>query len=128
MTSRARYLVAAVGILHLAFMVAEVGFWTTLVPRLKIYDDAQAAATAEVGKNMGTYNGIFGAILLGLAWKTPELGARPARTFATWLLTGIVLAGVVGGVTIVWTIPIFQSVPALIAMAAIWRASESPKP
>ena len=120
-------LVAAVGILHVAFMVAEVGFWTTLVPKLKIYGEAQAAATAEVGKNMGAYNGIFGLLLLWLAWKAPELGARPARAFATSLLAGVVVAGVVGGLTIRWTIPVFQSVPALIALATLWSASESPK-
>jgi uncharacterized membrane protein len=128
MTSKARYLVAAVGVLHLAFMVAEVGFWTTLVPKLKIYEEAQAAATAAVGKNMGAYNGIFGLLLLCVAWNAPELGAGPGKAFATWVLVGVFVAGVVGGLTIKWTIPVFQSVPALIALATLRRASESAKP
>jgi putative membrane protein len=128
MTSKARFLVATVGIFHVAFMVAEVGFWTTLVPKLNIYDEAHAVATADVGKNMGAYNGIFGVLLIWLAWKAPELGARPAKAFATWILVGVVVAGVVGGLTIKWTIPVFQSVPALIALATLWSASESPKP
>jgi len=123
----ARCLVATVGLLHLGFMVAEVFLWTTLVPKLGIYDQTQADATAAVGKNMGAYNGIFGVILLWLAWKAPELGARPSRTFSTWLLAGVVVAGLVGGATIAWTIPLFQSVPAINALAAMWRTPESLK-
>ena len=62
-------------------MVAEAGFWTTLVPTSKIYDEAQAAATAEVGKNMGAYNGIFGLLLLWLALEVPELGGAAGQGF-----------------------------------------------
>lgn len=122
MSEMSRYAVAAVGGLHLLFMIAEIGFWKTLVPRLGIYNRERAVATAPVGANMGIYNGILGTILIWLAWNAPGLGAEPFRAFGTCLLAGVIVAGIFGGATIRWTIPLFQSLPALVALALL-RAS-----
>lgn len=119
MTPLARWLVGAVGALHLLFLAAEVLLWKPLLPFLRIYDKDRAEATAAVGANMGVYNGILGATLIWLAWDAPGLGPRPARAFATCLLVGVIVAGVAGGLTIQWTIPLFQSLPALVALAVV---------
>ena len=108
--------VAAVGGLHLLYMIVEIGFWTPLVPRLGIYDRERAIATAPMGANLGIYNGILGTILIWLAWNAPGLGVEPFRAFGTCLLAGVIVAGVFGGATIKWTIPFFQSLPALVAL------------
>jgi putative membrane protein len=121
MSPLARVAVAVVGGLHLAYMGVELFLWRRLVPVLGIYTQDRADATAAVGANMGAYNGVLGVILLWLAWDAPSLGDRPARAFAAALLLGVVVAGVFGGATIKWTIPLFQSLPALVALGLLWR-------
>jgi len=101
-------------------MAAEIFLWKRLVPALGIYTKDRADATAVVGANMGAYNGVLGAILLWLAWDAPSLGDGPARAYGTALLLGVVVAGAFGGATIKWTIPLFQSLPALVALGLLW--------
>ncbi len=120
MTSLTQYSLGAIGVLHLGFMLAEVFLWKPLVPWLGIYDKERATATAAVGANLGIYNGILGVVLMWLVWKAPELGAGSSRAFGTCLLAGVIVAGIFGGLTIKWTIPLFQSLPALIALAVLW--------
>jgi uncharacterized membrane protein len=121
MSSTVRNWVVAVGALHLVYMVVEIGFWKPLVPRLKIYDEARAEATAAVGANMGAYNGVIGALLIWVARNTSDLGAGPAQAFATWLLVGVIVLGLFGGLTIKWSIPLFQSLPAVVALYLLHR-------
>lgn len=123
MTPLSRYAVGAVGGIHLAFMIAEIFLWKTLVPRLGIYDKERAVVTAPLGANMGIYNGILGTILIWLAWDAPGLGAGPSRAFGTCLLAGVIVAGIFGGATIKPTIPLFQSLPALAALALLWGST-----
>src|SRR5207237_1004678 len=105
--------------LHIVFAVAEIFLWEYLTPRLKIFDVDKAKQTASVGKNMGCYNGILAACLIWLV-VTPGLDLGTARSLATLYLVSIVIAGAFGGLTIKWTIPIFQSVPALYALKTLW--------
>ena len=122
MTSLMRYSVGAIGVLHLGFMLAEIFLWKLLVPWLGIYDKERANATAAIGANMGIYNGILGAFLIWLVWRAPDLGTAATRAFGTCLLAGVIVAGVFGGLTIKWTIPLFQSLPALVVLAVIWSS------
>ena len=109
-----RKLIWVVAGLHLIFMGAEIFFWETLTPLLHVYDETKAGITAAVGRNMGLYNGILAGGLIG-ALLAPGLSESHRKGIAIYLLVGIVLAGIFGGITINWTIPLFQSVPALIA-------------
>jgi putative membrane protein len=120
MTAMTRNAVTAIGVLHLVFMFAEVFLWKPLVPWLHIYDKERTNATAAVGANMGIYNGILGALLIWVAANAPELGAGPSGVFSCCLLAGIIVAGIFGGLTIKWTIPIVQSLPALFVFAMVW--------
>ena len=65
---------------------------------------------------MGLYNAILAACLAWLLLAT-GLDDGHARSLAALLLLSIVIAGAFGGFTIKWTIPIFQSLPALISSA-----------
>ncbi len=120
MDTASRVAIWVVAGLHVGFAVAEVFFWEKLTPPLKIYDAVTAKTTAPVGRNMGLYNAILAACLAWLLLAT-GLDDGHARSLAALLLLSIVIAGAFGGFTIKWTIPIFQSLPALIALGLVLR-------
>jgi putative membrane protein len=70
--------------------------------------------------NMGVYNGVIAACLLWLL-HAYGLSVDQIRSLGTLLLVSIIIAGIFGGFTIKWTIPIFQSLPAAIALGLLWR-------
>jgi putative membrane protein len=107
---------------HIGFSVAEFFLWETLTPRLKVFDATRARETAVVGRNMGVYNGIMAACLIWLLCAS-RLGVGDARSLGTLLLSSIIIAGIFGGLTIKWTIPLFQSLPAMIALGLLWNAN-----
>jgi putative membrane protein len=89
--------VVIVVLLHLGFMVLEATKWSSpLGQRLTNLSENAASETVGVGFNMGLYNGFLG---LGLLWVTFALREREAYS-AQWLfLTFIVVAGVVGAIS-----------------------------
>jgi uncharacterized membrane protein len=111
--------VVIVVLLHLGFMVLEATKWSSpLGQRLTNLSENAASETVGVGFNMGLYNGFLG---LGLLWVTFALREREAYS-AQWLfLTFIVVAGVVGAISMRNKgIFLFQSLPALAALGLIW--------
>lgn len=111
--------VVIVALLHLAFMVLEATQWKTpLGQKLTGLSEQAARETAGIGINMGIYNGFLGA---GLLWVTFAWGVREAYS-AQWLfLTFIVLAGLVGAITMRNRgILVLQSLPALAALVLTW--------
>jgi len=86
--------------------------------RLTHLSESAARETAGVGVNIGLYNGFLG---LALLWATFALGEREAYSFQWLLLTFIVVAGVVGAISIKnRAILVLQSLPALVALGLIW--------
>jgi len=79
-----------------------------------------AGESAGVGFNMGLYNGF---LAFALFWSTFALGQRETYSAQWVLLTFIVIAGVVGAITIKnLGIFLLQSLPALVALGLIWLA------
>jgi putative membrane protein len=115
MDTQASYAIWAVALLHIVFCVAEVFFWETLTPPLKVFNVARARETSVVG-----HNGILAACLIWLLSAT-GLDAGTIRSLGTLLLSCIIVAGIFGGFAIKWTIPLFQSLPALIALVLLRR-------
>lgn len=111
--------VVVVALFHLGFMVLEATQWARPLGRkLTHLSEGAARETAGVGVNMGIYNGFLGVALL---WVTFALGLREAYSAQWLILTFIVFAGVVGGITIRNPgIFLFQSLPALAALVLIW--------
>src|SRR4051794_16475884 len=107
-----------VALLHLGFLFLEATLWKSkLGQRLTHLDESVAGQTAGIGKNMGLYNGFLGVVLI---WVTFALDARQAYSAQWFLLSFIVLAGIVGAVTIKNPgIFVFQSLPALLAIVLI---------
>lgn len=123
-----RILISAVALLHVGFFVAEFFFWETLAPVAKLYepqsafraDPETARLAVSLGRNIGFYNGLIGGTLVCLLLSS-NVDSAATRTIATFLLAGVFAAGVLGGFLLLRSIPLFQSVPAALALADLWR-------
>ena len=107
-------LIALVALLHLYFLVLEMFLWTRPLG-MKVFrlTREKAESTKALAANQGLYNGFLAA---GLVWSI--IGER--RDVATFFLACVVVAGVYGAATVNKRIFIVQSVPALLALAALW--------
>ena len=107
-------LIALVALLHLYFLVLEMFLWTRPLG-MKVFrlTREKAESTKALAANQGLYNGFLAA---GLVWSI--MGER--RDVATFFLACIVVAGLYGAATVNKRIFIVQSVPALLALAALW--------
>ncbi len=109
-------LVVLVGLLHLWFMVLEMFLWTRPAG-LKTFRNTpeRAAATQVLAANQGLYNGFLAAGLFYAA-------ATGSREFAMFFLICVVIAGLYGAWSVSRRIFYVQSLPALLAIAALWLA------
>ena len=107
-------LIALVALLHLYFLVLEMFLWTRPLG-MKVFrlTREKAESTKVLAANQGLYNGFLAA---GLVWSI--LGER--RDVATFFLACVVVAGLYGAATVNKRILIVQSVPALVALVALW--------
>ena len=107
-------LIALVALLHAYFLVLEMFLWTRPLG-MKVFrlTREKAEATRTLAANQGLYNGFLAA---GLVWSI--IGER--RDVATFFLACVVVAGVYGAATVNKRIFLVQSVPALLALAALW--------
>jgi putative membrane protein len=110
-------LVAAVALIHVAIVLAEMLFWQT--PRVRRafgMSEEMAARTRVLAANQGLYNaflvaGLVWAMLAGL----PGAGARVAIFF----LACVLVAGLFGAATASRRILYVQALPAALALAAV---------
>ena len=110
--------IVIVALLHLGFLVLEATQWSSpLGLELHHLSEPTARETTGVAKNMALYNGFLGVLLL---WATFALGGREARAVQRFTLAFIVVAGIVGAVTIHNPrIFLLQSLPAVAALVLI---------
>ncbi len=122
MATVATALVAVVALLHLYFLVLEMFLWEKPLGRKVFAMNAEKAAmTAVLAKNQGLYNGF---LVAGLLWGIvlAQQGAPHARDVETFFLACVVVAGAYGAATVSPRIFLVQSVPALLALGAVWAA------
>ena len=113
-------LTSLVALLHVYFLVLEMFLWKTARGR-RVFGTTpeQAEATATLAANQGLYNGFLAA---GLAWAL--FGLETERfPRAAFFLTCIVIAGAYGAATANKRILFVQSVPAVLALAALGAAT-----
>jgi putative membrane protein len=115
MRTLALLLVALVALLHLYILVLEMFLWRTRARRAFGMSAEQAEATATLAKNQGLYNGFLAAGLLWALASGPELIPR-----ATFFLLCVAVAGVYGAATVGRKILMVQTLPAALALAALW--------
>lgn len=112
----ASILIALIALLHLYILVLEMWLWETPRARrtFKLTPEF-AAQTRVLAANQGLYNGFLAAgLVTGLA-----LGAA-GFAFKLFFLCCIAIAGVFGAVTSSRRILFVQTLPAVLALAALW--------
>ena len=116
MTIVADILVGLVALIHLYIVVLEMFLWDTPRGR-KAFGTTEAFAKESkvLAANQGLYNGFLAA---GLIWGI-YLGdaGDPVKIF---FLLCVAVAGAYGAATVGVRILLIQTVPALIALAAVW--------
>jgi putative membrane protein len=108
----ARVLIALVALLHLYILVLEMFLWRTRARRIFGMSAEQAEATAVLAANQGLYNGFLAA---GLIWSLATTLDR-----APFFLVCIAVAGIYGGITASRRIVYVQTIPAALALAALY--------
>ncbi len=110
-------LVALVAIEHAYFLVLEMFFWTKPLGR-KTFGLTQQFAndTKALAANQGLYNGFLAA---GLCWSLLQPDAEFARQLQLFFLGCVLVAGIVGAITVKRAILAIQGIPALLAMLAV---------
>jgi len=108
--------IAIVAVLHIVFMVMEMFLWTKPVGRRSFgLTPELAAATANLAKNQGLYNGFLAA---GLIWAVAS-GSWPVQLF---FLSCVIVAGVVGALTVGRSILWVQATPGAVALLLAFLA------
>jgi putative membrane protein len=111
----AKISVAAVALLHVAFMYVECVLWNTPAGRrFFAMSEAQARQTAALAANLGLYNGFLAA---GLGWGL--LHETCGREIIVFLLGCIVVAGIFGSITASRAILWLQGLPGVIALSLV---------
>ena len=107
---------ALVALIHVYIFVLESVLWTKPAGRKVFQNSAEKAEVTKVlALNQGAYNlGLSAAIVWGLASGAEQL----PRTSA--VLVYVALMGVVGAVTAAPKILLVQTVPAVLALGALW--------
>ncbi|GAB3742791.1 DUF1304 domain-containing protein [Hymenobacter agri] len=116
----AQLLIGFVALLHLYILWLEMFAWTTRGPKtFRSLRPELFEPTKVLAANQGLYNGFLAA---GLVWAL--LIADPAwqRNVASFFLGCVAVAGIYGAATAGPRILLVQTVPALLALAAVWLA------
>ena len=111
-------LIAAIAALHLYILWLEMFAWQSRGP--KVFKGLPAdlfAKTTVLAANQGLYNGFLAA---GLLWALLIGDESWARNVATFFLGCIAVAGLYGAATASRRILWVQTVPAALALAALW--------
>lgn len=112
----AQILIAAVLLLHVYIVLLETVWFATRGRTVFGLSEQQAQTMAPAMSNQGCYNGfLVVALLLGLV--LPD--AAMARAFAYYGLGCVAVAGVWGAATVGRRILFVQTVPAVLALAAL---------
>ena len=107
------WLVAAI---HLYIVVLEMVLWEKPTGRRAFgMTEEFAASTKVLAANQGLYNGFLAAGLIWGLW----LGAEGFGV-KTFFLACVAIAGIFGAATVSRKILYIQTVPALLALAALW--------
>ncbi len=113
-------LTALTALLHLGFLVLEMFFWTRPLG-LKIFRQSleKAQNSAVLAANQGLYNGFLAAGLIwGLIHPDPDFGMQ----IKIFFIACVIMAGLYGAYSVNKRIFLFQGVPAVLALAALWLA------
>ncbi len=114
----ANILILIVALLHAGFLVLEMVLWTKPAG-LKIFHMTaeQAEITAVLAANQGLYNGFLAA---GLIWALFYPDPAVSRQIASFFLFCVIVAGIYGALSANKICFFVQSIPAIMALIAIY--------
>lgn len=106
-------LIGLVALLHFGFMILEMVLWDKPIG-LKIFRNSadKAQITKTLALNQGLYNGF---LVAGLAWSL----LINNETNAIFFLCCVVVAGIVGAMSVSRTIIYVQALPAILALGSL---------
>ncbi len=109
-------LTGVVALIHIYILVLEMFLWTAPQGRKAFGTTAEFAASTKVlAANQGLYNGFLAAGLIWGIW-LGEAG-DPVKTF---FLVCVAVAGIYGAMAASRKILFVQTVPAVVALLAVW--------
>jgi len=115
----AKSLVGLVALIHSYILVFEMFLWESRGP--KVFSSLPAELfpeTTVLAANQGLYNGFLAA---GLFWALLFIRDTAwKRNVATFFLACVAIAGIYGAMTASKHIILIQTVPALLALFAVW--------
>ena len=113
----ASLLIGLVAGIHCYIAVLEMLLWQKPLGR-KVFRTTveQAAQTATLAANQGLYNAFLAA---GLVWALVAADGQ-RRPLSTFFLLCVALAGIFGAATVSRRILFVQTLPATLALAAVW--------
>jgi putative membrane protein len=112
------FLLLLIGVLHIYILILEMFFWETPRARKAFGTSPEfAKATTVLAANQGLYNGFLAA---GLIWSVWRGVPGPGRAVAVFFLGCVFVAGLYGAATAARRILFVQSVPAALALAAVF--------
>jgi putative membrane protein len=111
-------LIALVALEHFYIMYMEMFAWETLGKKTfkGSMPDEMFSKTKTMAYNQGAYNGFLAA---GLTWTFFIQNEEWSKNIAIFFLICVIVAGIVGAVSVSKRIFYTQSVPALIALAGV---------
>ena len=110
-------LIALVAALHFYFMWLEMFAWTTRGQKVFRRSAEYLETTRTLAANQGLYNGFLAA---GLVWALLISDPIWSCNVAMFFLGCVVVAGIYGAMTVGKRIFWIQSMPALLALAALF--------
>jgi putative membrane protein len=116
-------LVLVVALVHVVISVVEMFFWNNpyIYGRLE-FTSEQAKTVAPIVANAGLYNGFIAA---GLIWGL--LAREAGLSIKVFFLLCVIVAGIVGAVTLKPTTLVLQTLPAFVALVGVWISKTVPK-
>ena len=113
-------LIALVALIHCYIVWLEMFAWTTRGPKVfKTLPPALFPPTKTLAANQGLYNGFLAA---GLVWALFIADPVWHRYVGSFFLGCVAVAGLYGAATAGRRILLVQTVPAALALAALWLA------
>jgi putative membrane protein len=109
--------VGLVAALHVYFLYLEMVLWTT--PRGRAVfgtTEEQAQQSAALAKNQGLYNGFLAAALV---WGLITRNHEAAFEFKVYGLACVIVAAIVGALTVSRRILIVQGIPAVVGLILV---------
>jgi putative membrane protein len=110
------WLVAAI---QLTIAIVEICFWKVPAVHSRLdFNAVEAEKVAPIVANAGLYNSFLAA---GLIWGL--MSTAGGSHIVVFFLSCVVVAGLFGAATLKPTTLVLQTVPAALALAAVWRAA-----